>query len=178
MALLQTLTKWADFHVYFLCIGATDTSMSWFFGSDAVSVVRVRVAAVSFAAVWISCSSCHLSWSIHSDCHWGWNSCSACHFVIRSRVPLLPLRVLDSVEHGSVGMEEAPVCCSDLCLWYCQDDSILFPNNLLVFLNSALVQVWRSKTLEVPTGLCPCLYDPTHPATHNYPASRNISWYS
>ena len=37
-------------------------------------------------------------------------------FVIRSRDLLFPLRVLNSVDQGSVGMGQAPAHCSDLCL--------------------------------------------------------------
>jgi len=40
-----------------------------------------------------------------SDSHGSWSSHSACHVVVRSRDPL---RVLTSVEQGSVGMGQAP----------------------------------------------------------------------
>lgn len=111
--------------------------------------------------LWFSGSVCHRGWNKHRTCHrgssshniyhWGCRSLSACHFVIRSRNLLFPLRVLSSVEQGSVGISQIPTDCSDLCLWNCQGDCILLPNILLAFHDSAHFQEFQN----VRGGHCP-----------------------
>lgn len=104
----------------------------------------------------------------------GWDSRRVCYFAIRSRDLFCPLRGLNNVDQDSVGLSQAPRMWF-VTFWNCEDDGILFPNILPV---SALVQMCNFKTLEVTTVLGTCLFYPTHPATHQYPASAQIcGWY-
>lgn len=56
-------------------------------------------------------------WSSGSAYCWSWSSCRACCHIVRFR-DLFLLRALSSVEHGSIGLGQAPTHCSDLgLLW-------------------------------------------------------------
>ena len=72
---------------------------------------------------WSNCTRCrgwsshrtfHRVWSIHGGYCRRWKI----HFtVIRSIGILFPLRMWNSVEQRSIGIVQAPACCSDLCLF-------------------------------------------------------------
>jgi len=82
--------------------------------------------------------TCCRNWSCRRDYHRSWRI--RC-IVIRSRGIHFPMRMLNSVEQGLTGRGQPPARGSDLCLSRDrQGDSKTFPNILLVFQDSAVVQ--------------------------------------
>lgn len=126
-----------DFHVHFFCFcaGTTDTSPCWFFGSVAVSVARVGVTAGPVMEVGVPAVSIMVV-----------GAAAGCNLIFRSKDLLFPWghwAVLNMALPDRLGSGPSTLQWF-VFLWNCHGDGAPFPNVLLVFLGSALVQThWR-----------------------------------
>lgn len=117
----------------------------------------------------------------HSASHWGWSSSHACDCIVRSRGLFFPLGKYSWTYNNWIVDMHRPgprILQWFAFLWSCQKDGILIPNILIAILDSALVQGWIFKALDIPTGLCIWMYYASCPTTYGYPTLRQTSmWY-
>jgi len=148
---------------------------------------RVGVTAASVKKSRSNCRICHTGWSSHRVHHEGWGrdrvhcrSWRNCRVIARGRGIAMSLAWVRATT-GLITGAGATKGLSwhrmgpNMLQWFaplqdCQGNSRSFPNILLVFQGSAVVQRWRSKPLQVPTVPGTCPYHPILPATQNYPA--------